>query len=578
MYGDFSRFPDGPGPYSAVLAQQGRLLLDAELNAQNVILLDYLRRLTTDLIGPFAGPVHHAGFAVEPVIQDGQCRAVQLRRGHYYVYGLRCEAPAPHQPANEELPIGEHETPFVVYLAVWEQAVSAIQAPELVDPALGADVPDTTRRSQVRWRPVASRRLPCTTKTWPTCSRSRSSGVSRVQRRSPPPAETRRPRPLRRVREPEPGPATAAVPGGYRGVENQLYRVEVHRGGTARRRRSSGRVTTAAWSPGSRRWASPRARAASGRHSQRVWRDAQQGLEVGDWVEFVDDHWAPLGTPPALMQVQGISLATRQVTLQDTDGHRDFDARLHPLLRRWDQQPDCPAPNHGIPLVQADGKWFELEDGVQIRFEAPAARYERGDYWLIPARTATTGVLWPQSRDEQPAPLAIPPDGPLRYLAPLALLEHIPGDPVNLRVLFGYRAAGHDASPEPADGSPEPSHPAVQRQIDLTDTATVIRPPGRSYQVRSVSTFEPGAVLAVHDGATIGRAPDVGVRLNHPDVSRHHAILRLTDDELTIMDLGSTNGTEVNGQRLPERVPATVSPGDTIQVGSPELQLLVEEA
>ena len=183
---------------------------------------------------------------------------------------------------------------------------------------------------------------------------------------------------------------------------------------------------------------------------QRVWHDAQQGLEVGDWVEFVDDHWAPLGTPAALMQVQGISLATRQVTLQDTDGHRDFDARLHPLLRRWDQQPDCQAPNHGIPLQQADRKWFELEDGVQIRFEAPAARYERGDFWLIPARTATSGVLWPQSRDEQPAPLAIPPDGPLRYLAPLALLRHLPGEPVDLRVLFGYRAGGHDASPEPA--------------------------------------------------------------------------------------------------------------------------------
>jgi Family of unknown function (DUF6519)/FHA domain len=580
VYGDFSRFPGGPGPYSGVLAQQGRLLLDAELNTQNVILLDYLRRLTTDLIGPFAGPVHHAGFAVEPVIQDGQCRAVRLRRGHYYVYGLRCEAPAPHRPANEELPIGEHEAPFVVYLAVWEQAVSAIQAPELIDPALSADVPDTTRRSQVRWRPVASRRLPMRDEE--LTNLQPESIIREFHEYNADPH--RQPRLGARahsggVREPEPGPATAAVPWGYRGVENQLYRVEIHRGGTCEEAtfkwsRDNGSVESGLADMGEPEGEGGVRTA----HLQRVWRDAQQGLEAGDWVEFVDDHWAPLGTPAALMQVQGISLATRQVTLQDTDGHRDFDARLHPLLRRWDQQPDCPAPNHGIPLEQADRKWFELEDGVQIRFEAPAARYERGDYWLIPARTATSGVLWPQSRDEQPAPLAIPPDGPLRYLAPLALLEHIPGEPVDLRVLFGYRAAGHDASAGPADGSPEPSHPAVQREIDLTDAATVIRPPGRSYQVRSVSTFEPGAVLAVHDGATIGRAPDVGVRLNHPDVSRHHAILRLTDDELTIMDLGSTNGTEVNGQRLPERVPATVSPGDTIQVGSPELQLLVEEA
>src|SRR5208283_581374 len=97
---------------------------------------------------------------------------------------------------------------------------------------------------------------------------------------------------------------------------------------------------------------------------QRVWYDTQQGLEVGDWVEFVNDHWAPLGTPTALMQVQGVFLATRQVTLQDSEGHRDLDAALHPLLRRWDQQPDCQAPGDGIPIQQADRKWFELEDGV----------------------------------------------------------------------------------------------------------------------------------------------------------------------------------------------------------------------
>ena len=56
MYGDFSRVLDPrSGHYSAVLAQQGRLLLDAELNEQAAIVLDYLRRLTIDLVGPFAG-------------------------------------------------------------------------------------------------------------------------------------------------------------------------------------------------------------------------------------------------------------------------------------------------------------------------------------------------------------------------------------------------------------------------------------------------------------------------------------------------------------------------------------------
>ena len=571
MYGDFSRFLSGlSGQYSGVLAQQGRLLLDAELNEQNAILLDYLRRLTTDLIGPFAGPIHHAGFAVEPVVQDGKCHAVRLGRGHYYVYGLRCEAPAPHQPANEELAIGEPNRRSWSTWSVWEQAVSAIQAPELIDPALSAGVPDTTRRSQVRWRPVAGRELPM--------------GGDDLTGLDPEPivrafheynADPHR-RPTLGARahsggEPEPGPATAPAPWGYRGVENQLYRVEVHRGGDAEQATFKWSRDNGSVEFGLEGLSEPDDTGVRTATLQRVWYDTQQGLEVGDWVEFVDDHWAPLGTPAALMQVQGITLATRQVTLQDTEGHRDFDATLHPLLRRWDQQPDGQAPNHGIPLQQADRKWFELEDGVQIRFEAPTARYERGDFWLIPARTATSGVLWPQSRDGQPAPLAIPPDGPPRYLAPLALLPRPPGKPVDLRVLFGHRAGEHD-------GPPEPGHPVVQRENLLADATTVIRPAIVSYLVRSVSTLEPGTVYPVQDGTMIGRAPDAGIRFDHPDVSRHHAVFGLAEGALTIMDLGSTNGTAVNGQPLAEGVPVTLSPGDTIKIGSEEVQLRVEEA
>ena len=411
MYGDFSRFLGGlSGQFSGVLTQQGRLLLDAELNEQNAIVLDYLRRLTTDLVGPFAGPAHEAGFAVEPVIQDGKCHAVRLGRGHYYVYGLRCQAPAPHHRAGSELKIGEHEAPFVVYLVVWEQAVSAIQAPELIDPALSADVPDTTRRSQVRWCPAAGRELPG--REGELTELAPESIIHAFHEYN---ADLHR-RPMLGARahsggEAAPGPATAPSAWGYRGVENQLYRVEVHRGGDAER-------ATFKWSRdnGSVEFGLESMTERDGDHLRtatllRAANDARQGLDVGDWVEFADDHWVPLGTPAPLMQVKTVSLATRQVTLQDTDGRRNVDPALHPLLRRWDQQPDVSAPNHGIPLEQADRKWFELEDGVLIRFEAPSARYERGDFWLIPARTATSGVLWPQSHDAEPAPLRCPRTG-----------------------------------------------------------------------------------------------------------------------------------------------------------------------
>ena len=579
MYGDFSRFPGGlSGRYSGVLHQQGRLLLDAELNEQHAILLHYLRHLTTDLIGAFAGPVQEAGFKVEPVIKDGVCRAVRLSRGHYYVYGLRCQVPAPDQPADLALPVGPPEPPFVVYLVVWEQAISAAQAPGLIDPALSAGVPDTSRRSQVRWRLAARRELPGREGDLATLTPEEIKLAFQDHNADP----ERRPTLGARAHSggpPHPGPSAAPAAWGYRGVENQLYRVEVHRDGGAHE-------ATFKWSRdnGSVEFA---LQAITERDNEgmrtatlvRPWSDDEQGLEVGDWVELVDDHWAPLGTPPPLLRVQGVRLATRQITLQDTDRDRDVDLDRHPLLRRWDQQPEEAADPHkipveeGIPVEEAHRRWFELEDGVHVRFEAHAARYERGDYWLIPARTATSDVLWPRSQDADRAPLAVPPEGPARYRAPLALMRTLTDDPdavADLRTLFGYRTA-EQAPPA------SPAHPVAARDALLTNATTVIRPTRARYQIRSVSTVQPGAAFPVQDGTTLGRGSDVGINLDHSEVSRHHAVLRLDGDQLTITDLGSTNGTMVNGEPLTARVPAPLRPGDTIQFGSAELQFRVEE-
>jgi hypothetical protein len=568
VYGDFSRVLDAlPGQYSAVLAQQGRLLLDAELNEQTAIVLEYLRRLTADLVGPFAGPVHHCGFAVELVVEDGKCHAVRLSRGHYYVYGLRCESPAPHQRADAQIAIGEHEAPFVVYLVVWEQTISAIQAPELIDPAIAGSVPDTTRRSQVCWRPMAARRL-----------NGRKENLAELE----PDAIIRafheydsdpHHRPALGARAhsssgPEPGPDMAPTSGGYRGVENQLYRVEVHRGGEAG-------DATFKWSRdnGSVEFGlEALSELDSGQRTatlHRVWTDARQGLEIGDWVELVDDHWAPLGTPPPLMRVSQVTLATRQVVLEDSDEDRQFDTSAHPLLRRWDQQPNLEAPSHGIPVGQADGKWLELEDGVQILFEARDARYERGDFWWIPARTATAGVLWPQSRDERPAPLALPPHGPARYLVPLALVKELQREPIDLRLLFTHHLGRHGSRDE------EQMTFAAEVEVDLEPTA--IRPPEVGFRLRSIANAARGAVFGVHDGTMVGREAGATIRIDHPDVSREHAEFRLVDDVLTIMDRQSTNGTKVNGEPLTPLQPRELKVGDTIEFGSREVRLELEE-
>jgi pSer/pThr/pTyr-binding forkhead associated (FHA) protein/ABC-type multidrug transport system ATPase subunit len=68
-------------------------------------------------------------------------------------------------------------------------------------------------------------------------------------------------------------------------------------------------------------------------------------------------------------------------------------------------------------------------------------------------------------------------------------------------------------------------------------------------------------------GLSLGRSQDNDVFLQDPKVSGHHARIMLSGPNVQVVDLGSSNGTHVNGQPIPAQVPRTVNPGDTIQVG-----------
>ncbi len=72
-------------------------------------------------------------------------------------------------------------------------------------------------------------------------------------------------------------------------------------------------------------------------------------------------------------------------------------------------------------------------------------------------------------------------------------------------------------------------------------------------------------------GGMIGRDADaVPFLLNHPHVSRLHANLTVDKDGVVVADLGSSNGTFVNGQRV--KRPKKLSPGDRIDIGPFSLQ------
>lgn len=90
------------------------------------------------------------------------------------------------------------------------------------------------------------------------------------------------------------------------------------------------------------------------------------------------------------------------------------------------------------------------------------------------------------------------------------------------------------------------------------------------------------ACLALPDGrrvplgeqvAVIGRLPECAVTLSDPQVSRHHAEIRPARDGYVLVDLGSTNGTLLNGTLIREQ---RLVHGDEIVVGSTRLRF--EEA
>src|SRR5438045_2352558 len=66
------------------------------------------------------------------------------------------------------------------------------------------------------------------------------------------------------------------------------------------------------------------------------------------------------------------------------------------------------------------------------------------------------------------------------------------------------------------------------------------------------------------DMTVIGRREDCDLRIPLGEVSRKHCRILRDGDSLKLEDLGSSNGTFLNGQRVQE---ALLSPGDTIQVG-----------
>jgi len=446
MKGDLSRRTFDPRKhYAGVLMQQGRVQLDADWNEQEAIQRRRARIGTRDVVGACGGPIDDAGFTIG--LTDA---TLTIGAGRYYVDGILVEnevadldhAAQPDLPAPEDWVAALEKagaSHALVYLDVWDRHITALDDPRLREVALGG--PDTATRVKTVWQ---VRVLPLAWQGGDAAQVAQlqveldgvRKEIARLQEQGGDPAiieelqakaaeiqaaivrlapgepvcasafpewdalvadPTGMLNARTRPAPPVSGPCVVPPTAGYRRLENQLYRVEIHEPGalgtaTFTWSRDNGSVVTTI-------------ERISGKDVivHDLGPDDVLGFATGQWVEISDDASELAGLPGQLAQVAAIDTSLRRITLAAAPGPLDagadgVDPARHPKLRRWDQ---------GGTTATADGvltgaSWQALEDGVEVEFSD--GTYATGDHWLIPARTATGEIEWP--------PYAIPDTSP----------------------------------------------------------------------------------------------------------------------------------------------------------------------
>ncbi|MEL7045193.1 MAG: DUF6519 domain-containing protein [Pseudomonadota bacterium] len=392
MKGDFTRFSYDPQQrYSRVLKQQGRVDLDADWNEAIEIFTQLERSEARDVIGPSGVPEASNGYRV--IVTPGGELAVT--RGRIYVHGIQCSNELDPHVADPEAPLllndqedlPGYELPlddgvYLAYVDVWERHITYIEDPDIREVALGG--PDTTTRT----------RTLCQVKLEPL---NADGPLSNFECQPYPALPNTGRLAARSAVDDEPEtPCVVPAGGGYRGLENRLYRVEIHDDG----RDEDGNLVgtpTFKWSRDNGSVVLPVAEGGIDGDDVTLTRfgpDDVLTVQVGNWVEVLGDETELFGRHGALGQIEpnGIDRADREITLsEDVSVH---GGESHLKVRRWDHQAtDTVALQDGALPIQGD--WFELEDGVEVRFDT-TANYNVGDYWVIPARTREGDVQWPQ--------------------------------------------------------------------------------------------------------------------------------------------------------------------------------------
>ena len=92
-------------------------------------------------------------------------------------------------------------------------------------------------------------------------------------------------------------------------------------------------------------------------------------------------------------------------------------------------------------------------------------------------------------------------------------------------------------------------------------------------RVKLCLTFDKREIVLMNGANVVGRAPDATIPIDSPGVSRYHARIVVSEAEATLEDLGSKNGTYVNGKRI--TAPRRLSGEDEIRIGAIALRFRI---
>jgi hypothetical protein len=106
-----------------------------------------------------------------------------------------------------------------------------------------------------------------------------------------------------------------------------------------------------------------------------------------------------------------------------------------------------------------------------------------------------------------------------------------------------------------------------------TGTQETVREAGARLLVRSKDGHEVVHVLGRK--TTIGRTPDNDLQIDASFVSRHHAVLLFNGQQTVLEDLNSTNGVQVNGNRVTRE---TLNDGDQVMIGKAKFRFAIRPA